>query len=799
MSSNTHLSFNVAKATPTISTTSASTMSSTPTSSSKGKTNETSSMQNLSDRYEQGSCSSLKSVSQTGTEIIQDTDFENTGENLDNLKIIGEKDRKWSDSKGVVKSELMDIFDKYDVNYGGSVEASDRIDKEKDTFVKRNNEVNERVNARGICNQNNEDFHSETSPRVSQIVSNGEESNGESPNDRQEKYRSVSKEGEQRRVSFEPPKASNNATENPDNITEDSDTRPVECNKSFESEDRPHFSSGASKGRDSFVVNENNREEYKKVTQGEEQPLVSLESPKENLGKDEHKENQHIDQRLDIWNKSADEDAREKGRWDQSRWVSEEKEKKNFQESVNESENDQNEDASLSAEWNKSLDNNQTRGASTDKTTKNDNEQGHKTFDFQSFLNNLKRKSADPLVRYIRSFLMSFSKQGYTFSVEQKINILIDFKDFMDSKFLLYEPFASMDDNDFENSQEGLEKLLMNRLYSFCFSPEIVQHSEERYIQELVKNDVLEDESFSKQIEKFSWVNGVHLDIDLEKLSGEEANSEKNIFFFDLAVGELSKINNYRAPRDKIVCILNFSKVILGFLRVNQQETNADSFVPLLILIIIKAKVRNLISNIRYIQRYRREGWIDHGETSYYLSSLEAAIDFIKKLNKSNLTVDKREYQAHMEAWDAQVKLEEMQLNTSGSPGNDLSNASPEKGKERPSNVEESSSGRNLLSNAGMLTKSIGKLLSPSPTEEDLLSKRGQSQNPSDREPRGARSPSFPSGRESQSESRLKETYKSLRELFPNLDKPVLKDVIRMHKGVLENSLETCLSLVNEV
>lgn len=797
MSSNAHLSFNVAKATPTISTTSASTMSSPPKSNTKSKTNETSSIQNSSERYEQGSYSSLKSVSQTECGITRAKGGEKTSENLDNLETMGEKDPKWSDSKGVVRSELMDIFDKYDLHHGSSTEAIDNSDREKENLVKNNNEINERIKERTICNQNNELFHSEPSQTSSQIVSNAEEDVKESPKKRQEVRGMAAKKEEHRHVSVDSPKESNNITAILDSVTEGLASRREGYKQSTQSENRVQDSAATSKGQDANVEKVNNRDEQiRKATCGEEQPLVSIESPKENPDKDEYKK-QNIDQRFDIWNKSADEDAKERGRWDHSQWESEEKENKDVQERINEPETDQNKAANADDECNKSFNSVQT--PSIDTKEKKYSEQGHKPFDFQAFLNNLKRKSADPLVRYIRSFLMSFSKQGYTFSVEQKINILRDFKEFMDNKFLSYEPFASMEDSDFENSQEGLEKLLMNRLYSFCFSPEIAQHSEAGYIQELVKNDVLEDESFSKQIEKFNWVNGVHLDIDLEKLSGEQANSEKNRFFFDLAVGELSKINNYRAPRDKTVCILNFSKVILGFLRVNQQETNADSFVPLLILIIIKAKVKNLISNIRYIQRYRREGWIGHGETSYYLSSLEAAIDFIKKLNKSNLTVDEREYQAHMEAWDAQVTLEEMQLKTSESSHNDFSNASPERRKEGSSNIEESSSSRNLLSNAGMLTRSISKLLSPSPTEEGLLNKRKESQNLSEREARGSRALSLPSGGESQAESRVKETYKALRELFPNLDKPVLKDVIRMHKGDMEDSLETCLSLVNEV
>ena len=47
----------------------------------------------------------------------------------------------------------------------------------------------------------------------------------------------------------------------------------------------------------------------------------------------------------------------------------------------------------------------------------------------------------------------------------------------MNEKFTLYEPFASMDQIDLENSREGLEKLIMNRLHDLCFPPEVVKQN----------------------------------------------------------------------------------------------------------------------------------------------------------------------------------------------------------------------------------------------------------------------------------------------------------------------------------
>ena len=100
---------------------------------------------------------------------------------------------------------------------------------------------------------------------------------------------------------------------------------------------------------------------------------------------------------------------------------------------------------------------------------------------------------------------------------------------------------------------------------------------------------------------------------------------------------ELLKIKSYRAPRDKVICVLNCSKVIfgehtlqrirreltsLGLLRHSKKsDTSADSFVPLLIYVVLQANPEHLVSNVQYILRFRNNEKLG-GEAGYYLSSL---------------------------------------------------------------------------------------------------------------------------------------------------------------------------------
>lgn len=101
---------------------------------------------------------------------------------------------------------------------------------------------------------------------------------------------------------------------------------------------------------------------------------------------------------------------------------------------------------------------------------------------------------------------------------------------------------------------------------------------------------------------------------------------------------ELLKIKTYRAPRDKIICVLNCCKVIfgalvttishrlsanngLGLLKHSKSDSSADSFMPLLIYVILQANPEHMVSNVQYILRFRNQDKLS-GEAGYYLSSL---------------------------------------------------------------------------------------------------------------------------------------------------------------------------------
>jgi hypothetical protein len=273
-------------------------------------------------------------------------------------------------------------------------------------------------------------------------------------------------------------------------------------------------------------------------------------------------------------------------------------------------------------------------------------------FDFHRFLEQLRHRTADPVAKFLRSFLLEFGKKQWM--VHEQVKIIGDFLEFISKKMGQCEVWRTVSDAEFDNAREGMEKLVMNRLYSQTFSPEIappepVQHAKGRRRQEPPgpgrrgqhQEDVERDEVLAQKVRIYKWIREEHLDI--------KSVGDKGKKFLQLAQQELLKIKSYRAPRDKVICILNCCKVIFGYLRTSSSDQSADAFVPLLIYTVLQANPDHLVSNVQYILRFRNQDKLG-GEAGYYISSLMGAIQFIEGLDRTSLTVSDAEFEKNVEA-----------------------------------------------------------------------------------------------------------------------------------------------------
>ncbi|KAI9883224.1 MAG: hypothetical protein M1823_005017 [Watsoniomyces obsoletus] len=275
-------------------------------------------------------------------------------------------------------------------------------------------------------------------------------------------------------------------------------------------------------------------------------------------------------------------------------------------------------------------------------------------FDFHRFLEQLRHRSADPVARFLRSFLVEFGKKQWM--VHEQVKIISDFLTFITNKMAQCEIWQGVSDAEFDNAREGMEKLVMNRLYTQTFSPAIPpppsspsnkgkrrpgEREEGPGRRGQHQEDVERDTILTQKMRIYQWVREEHLDLKPTSDSGRR--------FLNLAQQELSKIKSYRAPRDKVICVLNSCKVIFGLLKNSKSDQSADSFVPLLIYVVLHANPEHLVSNVQYILRFRNQEKLG-GEAGYYLSSLMGVIQFIETLDRTSLTISDEDFEKNVEA-----------------------------------------------------------------------------------------------------------------------------------------------------
>ena len=207
-------------------------------------------------------------------------------------------------------------------------------------------------------------------------------------------------------------------------------------------------------------------------------------------------------------------------------------------------------------------------------------------FDFHRFLEQLRHRTADPVAKFLRSFLQEFGKKQWM--VHEQVKIIGDFLAFITNKMAQCEVWRDVSDAEFDNAREGMEKLVMNRLYTQTFSPAIpppqpipVGKSKRKSLERPLgpgrrgqhQEDVERDDILAQKVSIYGWIKEEHLDIAPVGESGRRflvlAQQGMDVYCFPLcliadSITELLKIKTYRAPRDKIICVLNCCKVIFG-------------------------------------------------------------------------------------------------------------------------------------------------------------------------------------------------------------------------------------------
>ncbi|KAI4388741.1 hypothetical protein MLD38_001045 [Melastoma candidum] len=249
---------------------------------------------------------------------------------------------------------------------------------------------------------------------------------------------------------------------------------------------------------------------------------------------------------------------------------------------------------------------------------------------FYDFLDRMRNPASLDLVRSIKSFIVSFS--FYPANPDNDGKKVQDFFCSMESALRDHPLWAGATDDEIDRAMEGLEKYVMTKLFSrtFASSPD----------DSKVDRDVSEKVSYLQ-----TFLRPEHLDIP-PILRNESS--------WLLAEKELQRMNAFKAPHEKLQCIMNCCRVINNLLlnaSISENHTlgGADDFLPVLIYVTIKANPPQLHSNLKFIQLYRRQEKLV-SEAAYYLTNLVSTKSFIIDLSAKSLSIDEIEFEENMQA-----------------------------------------------------------------------------------------------------------------------------------------------------
>ncbi|KAK1263259.1 Vacuolar protein sorting-associated protein 9A [Acorus gramineus] len=277
---------------------------------------------------------------------------------------------------------------------------------------------------------------------------------------------------------------------------------------------------------------------------------------------------------------------------------------------------------------------------------------------WHDFLERMRHPSAADFVKSIKSFIVSFSNRVP--DPKRDSTSVQEFLSSMEGAFRAHSLFTGCTEEELESAGEGLEKYVMTKLFNRAFAslPEEVKRDEELSEKMSLLQQFIRPES-----------------LDIKPTFQNETS-------WLLAQKELQKINMYKAPRDKIICILNCCKVINNLLlnasvASNDNPPGADEFLPVLIYVTIKANPPQLHSNLFYIQRYRGQSRLV-SEAAYFFTNLLSAESFIWNIDAKSLSMDEEEFKNNMDS--ARALLSGLERHT-GQGDQDRSHPSNEESK----------------------------------------------------------------------------------------------------------------------
>jgi hypothetical protein len=235
----------------------------------------------------------------------------------------------------------------------------------------------------------------------------------------------------------------------------------------------------------------------------------------------------------------------------------------------------------------------------------------------------MKDPAAADLVRNIKGFIRHFDERSskHIPNLDTDSAAVQDFFIRMESLFRAHPAWRGAGPEVIDQAIEGLEKYVMSKIWPRTFAAS----SEDRD----------RDERYFRLAQALSFVN-------LTTLMGGSAEVVPDEALVASAIAELVKMDRYKAPRDKLLCLVNVKTLVEDIVgeavRRGASIGGADAFFPVFLLVVIHARLPRLASNIDYIRRFRARSRLT-GQFDYMLCNIESTAMYLDTSDWQHLGV----------------------------------------------------------------------------------------------------------------------------------------------------------------
>lgn len=197
---------------------------------------------------------------------------------------------------------------------------------------------------------------------------------------------------------------------------------------------------------------------------------------------------------------------------------------------------------------------------------------------------------------------------------------------------------------EWDTTSEELEKFVMCRIFDDVFAAHSMCARRDRQL--------------SSRMQSLSFITFRNL--DLPEPSPRLAPGWR------LAQAALRDIDRYKAPGDKLSCVMNCCRILSTLLTESVEErggkdkgVGADEFLPALIYTVIKACPPRLYSSLRYIGEFRAPSKL-MSEQGYFYTNVLSAVAFSKRVKPEQLSMTHSEFEAAVR--QAKLRAEKKRL-----------------------------------------------------------------------------------------------------------------------------------------